>query len=130
MMKAWEDAVRRGDVEAVRSQIAAGADINARDQHGQTALMIAAHEGHAPVVSLLVEHGAGLNHTAKYGLSALMLAVIRGDAQIAATLVNAGADLTLRGTGAPGFWRKTALDLALAQGRTDIADVLNRGRVD
>jgi len=126
MVQAWEDAVRRGDVEALRRLIAAGQDVNARDAHGQTALMIAAQQGQAGVVSWLVEHGAELNHTAKYGLSALMLAVIRGDAQIVATLVNAGADLTLRGTGAPGFAGKTALELALAQGLTDIADVLNR----
>jgi ankyrin repeat protein len=119
----WEQAVRRGDLEALRQQVA-GVDIDARDRHGQTALMIAAQQGHATVVSFLVEHLAGLNHTAKYGLSALMLAVIQGHLEIVRTLVAAGADLTIRGTGAPGFAGKTALDLATARGRSDLVDVL------
>lgn len=121
----WEQAVRRGDVETLRRLLTAGADINARDRHGQTALMIAAQDGQAGMVRFLVEHGAALNHTAKYRLSALMLAVIRGHADIVRTLVEAGADLTIRGTGAPGFSGKTALDLATAQGRFDIAEVFS-----
>lgn len=126
MPREWEEAVRRGDVETVRRLIASGQDVNASDRYGQTALMVAAREGHARVVSLLVESAAELNHTAKYGLSAVMLAVIRGDAACVEALVRAGADLSIRGTGAPGFFGKTALDLAAAQGRSDIASILER----
>jgi ankyrin repeat protein len=122
----WEQAIRRGDLEAVRRLVGAGLDINARDRYGQTALMIAAHGGRSDVVTFLVEHGAQLDRTAKYGLSALMLAVIRGDLGIATILVSAGADLTIRGTGAPGFAGKTAFDLAVAQGRPDIGALLRR----
>lgn len=124
MTNDWEQAVRRGDMDALRRLAAEGHDIDARDQHGQNALMIAAHDGRSDVVTFLLESGAQLNHTAKYGLSALMLAVIRGDLDIATALVRAGADVTIRGTGAPGFTGKTALDLAIAQGRTDIAALL------
>jgi len=67
-----------------------------------------------------------LDHTAKYGLSALMLAVIEGHVEIVRALVAAGADVALRGTGAPGFAGKTAWDLATAQGRPDIAELLVR----
>jgi ankyrin repeat protein len=122
----WEQAARRGDVEALSRLFAAGADINARDRHSQTALMIAAREGHAGVVRFLVERGADLNHSAKYHLSALMLAVIHGHIDIVRALVEAGADLAIRGRGAPGFSGKTALDLAIAQGRFDIAEVLHK----
>jgi ankyrin repeat protein len=55
----------------VRRLLAAGADVNARDRHGQTALMLAAHRGALDVVEALIEAGADLNTTAKYNLSAL-----------------------------------------------------------
>jgi ankyrin repeat protein len=128
MDQKWEQAVRRGDLEVLK-QLLVGVDINARDHHGQTALMIAAQSGHADVVTFLAEHGAEVDHTANYGLSALMLAVIQGHVEIVRTLMLVGADLSIRGTGAPGFAGKTALDLATAQGRADIVDLL-KGRGD
>jgi ankyrin repeat protein len=113
MNAAWERAVLAGDHETVRVLLQSGADVNARDRYGQTALMLAAHRGHAATVDLLIEHGADLDVTAKYSLSALMLAVIAGHTEIARKLVRAGADCTLRGSGAPGFAGKTAYDLAV-----------------
>jgi uncharacterized protein len=112
----WRDAVQRSDIEALDRQLAAGADINALDEHGQTALMNAARDGQAGVVSFLCERGANPDHHAKYGLTAVMLAVIRGHAAIVRILVTAGADLTCRGTGAPGFHQKTAADIARERG--------------
>jgi ankyrin repeat protein len=113
----WKAAVKAGDVEALEALLDAGADIDATDEHGQTALMNAARDGHTPVVRLLVERGADLNHTAKYNLSAIMLAVINGRDAIVGVLADGGADLTIKGTGAPGFAGKTALDLAVAADR-------------
>jgi ankyrin repeat protein len=120
----WADAVRRGDLAAVRAQLAAGADIDARDAHGQTALMNAARDGQAPLVHLLTESGADLNHHAKYGLTAVMVAAIRGHAEVVRILVDGGADLTRRGTGAPGFAGKTAEDLARERGDEAMARLL------
>ena len=120
----WEDAVRRGSIDQLQRLLASGADIDARDGHGQTALMLAAREGHAKVVEWLVDHGAVLDHTAKYGLSALMLAVIGGRSDAVRILAAAGANLCLRGTGAPGFTAKTALDLAIARRDPDMVEIL------
>jgi ankyrin repeat protein len=117
----WEDAVRRNDIDAVRDLLSRGIDPNARDRYGQTGLMLAAHAGHLSAVQLLIDYGVHLNLTAKYGLSALMLAVIAGHKEVAQALARAGADLTLRGTGAPGFTGKTAADLAAARGWHDLA---------
>jgi ankyrin repeat protein len=122
----WERAAHAGDTDALSSGLEAGEDIDARDRYGQTALMIAARYGHDDAVRWLVEHGAALDHTAKYRLSALMLAVVNGHRDIARVLVGAGADVTLRGSGAPGFAGKTAFDLAP---RWDDEDLLRALRV-
>ncbi len=87
--------------------------------------MLAAVEGHGHVVEWLVEHGAALDHAAKYGLSALMLAVVNSRVDVVRILVRRGADLALRGTGAPGFAGKTALDLAVARGERELVDILS-----
>jgi uncharacterized protein len=124
MHREWEQAVRKGDLDALRRLVAQGQDVDARDQHGQTALMIAARDGRSDIVTFLVGRGALLDQTAKYGLSALMLAVVNGHLAIVETLASAGADVTIRGIGAPGFAGKAALDLALEMGRGDIAALL------
>lgn len=124
MTPEWEAAVRRGSVAELQRLVANGADMDARDGHGQTALMIAAAEGRGQVVDWLVGCGADLDHTAKYGLSALMLAVVRGHLDIVRMLTNAGADLGLRGSDVPGFATKTALDMAIARGDPEMIEVL------
>jgi ankyrin repeat protein len=116
MNAAWENAVKCGDVRIILALLEGGADVNARDRYGQTALMLAAHAGHREVVEALIRYRANLDIIAKYGLSALMLALVAGHEEVARLLVKAGADLSLRGSGAPGFAGKTAYDLAVERG--------------
>jgi hypothetical protein len=124
MTREWEEAVRRGSLDDLKQLAASGADLDARDRHYQTALMIAATEGHTAIVEWLVRRGAALDHVGKYGLSGLMLAVVRGYGEIVRVLVDAGADLTVRGSGAPGFAGLAALDLAVANNDREMIDVL------
>ncbi|MBP9899979.1 MAG: ankyrin repeat domain-containing protein [Verrucomicrobiota bacterium] len=127
MTRDWQDATSSGDAVRVASMLDAGADINALDGHGQTALMNAAHKGHAEVVRLLSKRGANLDHTAKFGLSALMLAVIADHPEVVRVLVDAGADITLRGSpSAAPIYDKTALELAEQMKRTRCAEELQR----
>ena len=116
----WEHAVTSGDVAAVAHLLRSGAHLDAQDRYGQTALMLAAHHGHADVVATLIDAGAHLDVTAKFGLSALMLAVVAGHGECARLLAHAGANRMLVGTGAPGFAGKTAYDLAVARGMTEL----------
>jgi hypothetical protein len=125
--RVWERAVSHGDVEGVLDMLQTGTDVDARNAHNQTALMIAAQRGHLRIVDALVEAGAALNATAKYGLSALMLAVVAGHEAVAARLVQAGADVTLLGSGAPGFAGKTVKDLAVERGMREVVAILTRG---
>lgn len=124
----WRRATESGDRKSIEVLLDAGADIDSRDHHGQTALMNAAHAGQTVVVDLLIRRGASLDHHAKYGLTAVMLAVIADHTDVVQLLVRAGASLTQRGTGAPGFHEKTALDLARARGNTQIISLLESGK--
>jgi ankyrin repeat protein len=86
--------------------------------------MLAAHAGHREIVETLIAHRANPNHTAKYGLSALMLAIVAGHVDVARLLAVAGADLSLQGSGAPGFAGKTAYDLAVDRDMRDLLALL------
>ena len=69
------------------------ADVNARERlYGRTALMIAAIEGHAEVVRLLVEAGTDVNIADAEGSTALTLARSYGNLDVAAQLAAAGAN--------------------------------------
>jgi ankyrin repeat protein len=122
MRKEWKDATKQGDVEKVRLLLEKGADINSKDQHGQTALMNATHAGQVELVRLLIEKGADLNVTAKYNLTALMLALIIHQVEIAQLLIEAGADVNTRSRRI--FHGKTALYLAERGGHSGIAALL------
>jgi outer membrane protein assembly factor BamB len=58
--KLWE-AVRNSDEKAVIAALDAGADVNAKNEIGVTALWIAASKGKLEIVELLVKRGADVN---------------------------------------------------------------------
>ena len=120
----WEDAIKGGDLQQVRLLLDRGTDPDSLNRYGQTALMLAAHAGQDELVKILIAEGTRLNVTAKYGLSALMLAIVAGHANVARLLADAGADLTIQGTGAPGFAGKTAYDLAVQRDMGELAEAL------
>jgi len=124
MKTEWEQAAKRGDAPSLAAMVAAGADVDALDRFGQSALMLAAQRGHLEAVRVLVRAGADLDRTAKFGLSALMLAVVNHHEPIATALAAAGADLRLAGSGAPGFAGRTAAQLARDRGLEELARIL------
>jgi ankyrin repeat protein len=134
-----------GHVDLIPLLLAAGADINSRDESGQTPLMFAAIRGlegtwemqtkkeypQRPgraktdwrrMVETLWKAGANLNLQTKDGITALMAAAARGNFQICRLLVDSGADLTLKHT--KGM---TALGLAYAAGHQSITELLQSG---
>ena len=125
MREDWRRAVIGGDLAAVRSLLDIGADVDALDDHGQTALMLAAHYGHRAVVEELIAHKAKLDVTAKYGLSALMLAIVAHRRDVALVLARSKARGDLVGSGAPGFEGKTARDLAAKLGMDEVVEALD-----
>ena len=87
------DAARKGDIEAVKQHLAAGRNVNAKDDKGRTPLHRAAREGHKEVAELLIAAGAALNSKDKEGKTPLYHAARWGHTNIAALLIAAGADV-------------------------------------
>lgn len=92
-----------------------------------TALIAAAHLGHAEVVRRLIAAGAPLDHVNNLQWTALIEAVVLGDGGVAhqetvAALVSAGADRTIADRDG-----KTPLQLAEARGYSEIASLIRSG---
>ncbi|XP_062849854.1 KN motif and ankyrin repeat domain-containing protein 1-like [Trichomycterus rosablanca] len=77
-------AVRHGRASTVRLLLAHGANINAQDQAGTTALIIACDRGHTDIIQILLEDpDCDINLTDKGGRSALSLATQASHTEIA-----------------------------------------------
>ena len=88
------DAARNGDVEAVRSLLAEGADVNTTPGDGMTALHWAAERSHVAVSDLLLSAGAAVEAKTRIGgYTPLHLASRSGNGPIVSALLDAGADL-------------------------------------
>jgi ankyrin repeat protein len=75
-----------GNVDGIRLVLAAGAEVDARDFAGATALMAAAENGEADCVALLLDHGADASIRTEDGSTAASLAARRGHHALAATI--------------------------------------------
>ncbi|MDX1978702.1 MAG: ankyrin repeat domain-containing protein [Bryobacteraceae bacterium] len=85
------DAARNDDVSAVKALLAQGADGNAREEDGTTALAWAAMRGNVAMAELLLNAGADPNLTNELGIGPLSLAITNGSAAMAKLLLDKGA---------------------------------------
>ncbi len=73
-----------------------GADINAKDSSGQTALFYAINAGDARIAKLLIERGSEINASDANGRTPLLLAILKNRPGIAKLLIEKGADVNAR----------------------------------
>ena len=96
---ALHDAAERGDLDRLKAEIAAGADIEARNQgFRETALHKASIKGHAPIVRELLGANADIQAARSGGFTPLHMAETR---EVAKLLLDHGADPTARSTVRP-----------------------------
>jgi ankyrin repeat protein len=94
-------AVLSGDRAAVQRLIRSGADVNAANRYGVTALSLAAQRGHADLVDVLLKAGAGVKTAeAKLpeGQTLLMHAARTGNVASVTSLLAAGSNPNARET--------------------------------
>jgi uncharacterized protein len=88
------DAAERGDIEMVRSLLKTGADVNAAQGDGMTALHWAALRDNADMAAMLVYAGANLEATTRLGGNTpLHLASRQGNTVTIEALLEAGSDV-------------------------------------
>jgi ankyrin repeat protein len=114
------DAASQGDAAAVRTLLKQGADVNAAQGDGMTALHWAARRNDPAMAEMLIYAGANVRATTRLGgYTPLHLAARYGHAEVMAPLVAAGADVN-----APTATGATPLMLAAAAGRVEAVELL------
>lgn len=93
---ALEKAVEHGNRQMVRALLDAGAEINARNSYGATALMMLDEDATEELVWDLVAAGAKINLRDTEGDTALILVAARGHSELVRALINAGARVNAR----------------------------------
>lgn len=118
--EALRRAASAGDLAKVKELLAAGADVNAANTYGGTALAFASDKGHAEVVDLLLERGANVNVSDRfYQETPLGWAARHGHAGIVRSLLAKGAEGESR-----------ALMTAVGEGHAAVVKViLERGKL-
>lgn len=86
------DAAEQGRAGLVRTLLAAGAEVDAAQVDGMTALHWAAYRDDLGTARLLVAAGAAAGAANRYGVTPLSLAATNGNAAFVRLLLDAGAD--------------------------------------
>ena len=103
-------AAKAGNLKGLEAALAAGAEVNARDDKGWTALMYVVDKGYVLLVEPVVQAKADPDVRAPDGATALFMAVAHGHLEIIPLLMRAGADPTIKGPKG-----KTATEIAQAR---------------
>ncbi len=86
-------AATRGDVVEVKQLLAGGASVQARDEHGWTALMAATHANQVEAAKVLIAAGSDVNAKDNLQDSPYLYAGAEGRLEILRLTLAAGADL-------------------------------------
>jgi hypothetical protein len=105
-------AVRAGNVEAVKEHILAGEDVDPKCCGSESLLTMAVEHGDPEIVRLLISAGAPVNGVNEDWITPLMKAARIGDKEMARLLIDAGAN------------PNSALMIAASRGRADMAQLL------
>jgi ankyrin repeat protein len=118
-------AATKGDTTAIRQLLGKGASIDARDEGGRTALLLATHANQIEAARLLIEAGADVNAKDAISDSPYLYAGARGHLEILRMTLKHGADLE-----STNRYGGTALIPAAERGHVDTVRTLIEAGVD
>ena len=118
-------AAKENQVSVIKTLLETGEEINARDQHGKTALLWAVEKGHTEAVQLLAGNGAEVSVRNRAGDTVLMIAAWRGKQDIIKVLVNHGTEIDAR-----NYEGHSALLYAAIKGHEKVLELLLEGGAD
>ena len=114
------EAASKGNIEAVKQHLAAGTDVNTKDDDEYTPLHSATIEGRREVAELLISQGANVNAKNKLGSTPLHVAAYM-KFDLAELLIAKGADVNARNNK-----DSTPLDWAIRIKNTRTIDLLRK----
>jgi len=113
-------AIINGETGTIETMIKSGANVNARDEKGNTPLMAAAEFGSSSAVELLISGKANINEVNGLGKTALILTANYRNVMNAAALIKAGADINVKDK----FFKMNAFLYAIKFDCVEIAKIL------
>lgn len=114
------DAAFEGDIIGVTQALKSGADVNAVDEGGRTALMFASFNGHSEIVLNLVEAGSDIERRDALGRTALLYAATGPFPETVKILLDKGAKPNVIDSDE----HFTPLMHAAAEGNLDVVKIL------
>ena len=112
----------RGYDRVMLTFLQSGADIEAKNLQGNTALQMSAWEGHITSVELLLQQGADVNSRGSTDTTPLMMAAERGRTDVVRLLLEQGAEIDA--VSVNHYFGSTAIAQALYKSHTATAKVL------
>ena len=109
-----------------------GADLEAKNNEGDTALMITAKGTLSKSVKFLISKGANVNAKGPRGHTALIYAAYNGKRENLKLLLSSGADPFVTATDStdPRAWRYGAADLAQQQGHAEVLAMIREAQTN
>ena len=95
--------------ELIRTMIDHGADVNAMNEHNETAIMTACRTGNVDALELLLSVGANVNAMNKHGETALMTACKNGHVDAIELLLSVGANPNIKNNDGQTWIHLTAI---------------------
>ena len=117
-------AAASGDTASIARLVSAGANVDSRDFHGRTPLMVAAYGGHYVATKALIDAGANLNALDNDRYDLLTIASVLNDLDMVKLAIASGANAELITSPYEG----TALIAAAHLGHVEVVRALIEGK--
>jgi Ankyrin repeats (3 copies) len=117
--RALIDAIRRNQVKKAQELLPEGASVNAKNEFGTPAIVLAAGMGRVEMVKLLLKNGANIDTRTDKGQTSLMRAAWTGQDDTVRLLLDNGADINARSSSG-----QTALMNAAWTGKEHVVKIL------